>query len=222
MRERGNILCLGMATEILNWPVMYHPDNGQRSYKPQTERMILPGSSQKYSQTYLFSRARGSGHETSSDLTCAYCTCAVHMQTHFITLCLWWLCSRCFPNPCQSDIWWLTTARRNSYQPVLVHICCNCAIGENFCFLCTLAPCIVYLSVKAIFLLTDIMQQCRYPKPMFLADIARVLSRILILGRSDGGCGSCKHSPPSSRGDLEASVPNFFLIEPAAAIAHTV
>jgi len=35
---------------------MYHPDNGQRNYKPQTkhaERMILPGSSQKYSQTYL-------------------------------------------------------------------------------------------------------------------------------------------------------------------------
>ena len=25
-------------------------------------------------------------------------------------------------NPCQSDIWWLTTARRNSYQPVLVRI----------------------------------------------------------------------------------------------------
>ena len=36
--------------------VMYHPDNGQRSYKPQTkhaERMILPGSSQKYSRMYL-------------------------------------------------------------------------------------------------------------------------------------------------------------------------
>jgi len=35
--------------------VMYHPDNGQRSYKPQTkhsERMILPGSSQKCSRTY--------------------------------------------------------------------------------------------------------------------------------------------------------------------------
>jgi len=35
---------------------MYHPDNGQRNYKPQTkhaERMILPGSSQKYSQHTL-------------------------------------------------------------------------------------------------------------------------------------------------------------------------
>ena len=38
---------------------MHHPDNGQRSYKPQTkyaERMILPGSSQKYSRTYLWVR----------------------------------------------------------------------------------------------------------------------------------------------------------------------
>jgi len=36
---------------------MYHPDNGQRSYKPQTkhaERMILPSSSQKHSWTYLW------------------------------------------------------------------------------------------------------------------------------------------------------------------------
>ena len=40
----------------------------------------------------------------------------------------WWLCSRCFPNPCQSDISWLTTARRNSYQPVLVRIFRYCAI----------------------------------------------------------------------------------------------
>ena len=43
------------------------------------------------------------------------------MQTHFTTLCLWWLLSRCFPNPCQSDNWWLTTARRNCpYLPVTV------------------------------------------------------------------------------------------------------
>ena len=50
---------------------------------------------------------------------------------HFTTLCLWWLRLRCFLNPpCQSDIWWLTTARRNSYQPVLVHIFRNCAIVE--------------------------------------------------------------------------------------------
>jgi len=33
-------------------------------------------------------------------------------------------------NPCQSDIWWLTTARRKSYQPVLVRIYRNCAIVE--------------------------------------------------------------------------------------------
>ena len=52
------------------------------------------------------------------------------MQTHFTTLCLWCLCLRCFPNPCQSDIWWLTTAGRNSYQPVLVRIFRNCAIVE--------------------------------------------------------------------------------------------
>jgi len=35
--------------------VMYHPDNGQRSYKPQAkhaERMILPSSSQKHLRTY--------------------------------------------------------------------------------------------------------------------------------------------------------------------------
>ena len=53
---------------------------------------------------------------------CAYCACAVHVQTHFTTLGLWWLRLRCFPNPCESDNWWLTTARRNSYQPVLVRI----------------------------------------------------------------------------------------------------
>ena len=52
------------------------------------------------------------------------------MQTRFTTRCLWWLGSRCFPNPCQSDIWWLTIARRNSYQPVLVRIFRNCAIVE--------------------------------------------------------------------------------------------
>ena len=45
---------------------------------------------------------------------------------------LWlsWLGSRCLTNPCQSDIWRLTTARRNSYQPVLVRIYRNCAILE--------------------------------------------------------------------------------------------
>ena len=33
-------------------------------------------------------------------------------------------------DPCQSDIWWLKTARRTSYQPVLVRIYRNCAILE--------------------------------------------------------------------------------------------
>ena len=28
---------------------------------------------------------------------------------HFMALCSWWLHSRCLLNPCQSDIWWLTT-----------------------------------------------------------------------------------------------------------------
>ena len=49
------------------------------------------------------------------------------MQSHFAAL---WLRSRCLTNPCQSDIWWITTARRNSYQPVLVRIYRNCAILE--------------------------------------------------------------------------------------------
>ena len=62
--------------------------------------------------------------------TCAYCACSVHMLTHFTTLCLRWLRLRCLLNPCQSNIWWLTTARRNSYQPVLVRIYRNCAIVE--------------------------------------------------------------------------------------------
>ena len=38
---------------------MYYPKNGPRSYNPQTkhaERMILPSSSQIYSQTYLWVR----------------------------------------------------------------------------------------------------------------------------------------------------------------------
>jgi len=38
---------------------MYHPDNGQSSYKPQTkhaQRMILPSSSQKHSRTYRWVR----------------------------------------------------------------------------------------------------------------------------------------------------------------------
>ena len=77
--------------------------------------------------------------------TCAYCACAVHMQTNFTTLCLWWLRSRCLPNPCQFDIWWLTTARRNSCQSVLVRIYRTCSIVEAWlpfmiCRVCTLRP----------------------------------------------------------------------------------
>ena len=77
--------------------------------------------------------------------TCAYCACAVHMQTNFTTLCLWWLRSRFLPNPCQFDIWWLTTARRNSCQSVLVRIYRTCSIVEAWlpfmiCRVCTLRP----------------------------------------------------------------------------------
>ena len=46
--------------------------------------------------------------------------CLLRMRSshamHFTTLCLWWLHSRCLPNPFQSDIWWITTASRNSYN----------------------------------------------------------------------------------------------------------
>ena len=45
IRECGSVLYLGMAMEIFEFTIlMYHLDNGQRSYKPQTkhaERMIL-------------------------------------------------------------------------------------------------------------------------------------------------------------------------------------
>ena len=34
------------------------------------------------------------------------------------------------PNASQSDIWWLTIARRNVYQPVLVQIYHDCVIME--------------------------------------------------------------------------------------------
>jgi len=49
IRKHDNVLYLAMEMEFTI--VIYHPDNGQRNYKPQTkhaERMILPGSSQKY------------------------------------------------------------------------------------------------------------------------------------------------------------------------------
>ena len=71
-----------------------------------------------------------------------YCACTVHMLTHFTILCLRWLRSRCLPNLCQSDIWWLTTARRNSYQPVLVCIYHNCAIVEAWLPFMTCRICI--------------------------------------------------------------------------------
>ena len=60
---------------------------------------------------------------------------------HFTALRLWWLHLRCLPNPCQSDIWWLTTARRNSYQPLLVYR--NCAIVEAWLPFMTCRICIL-------------------------------------------------------------------------------
>ena len=48
-----------------------------------------------------------------------YFACTVHMETCFTALCWWWLRSRCLLNPSQSNIWWITTTRRNFYQPVL-------------------------------------------------------------------------------------------------------
>jgi len=48
---------------------MYHSDNGQRSYKPQTkhaERTILPRSSQKYLRTYLCVRGSRKTEELRS------------------------------------------------------------------------------------------------------------------------------------------------------------
>ena len=61
-------------------------------------------------------------------LTCTYCTCAVHMLTHFTTLCLWRLHSRCLPT---FDIWWLTTSGSptNLYLSIST-VTCNCAIME--------------------------------------------------------------------------------------------
>jgi len=35
---------------------------------------------------------------------------------------------RCLPNPSQSDIWWLTTARKDFCQHCLVWIYCDCTI----------------------------------------------------------------------------------------------
>ena len=64
---------------------------------------------------------------------CAYCACAVHsllMMAAFKVLSesLW--------------IWWLTIARRNSYQPVLVRIFRNCAIVEAWLPFMTCRECI--------------------------------------------------------------------------------
>lgn len=60
----------------------------------------------------------------------APCACAVGMHGYFAFFaggaCLrstHWICVN-------SDIWWLTTPRRNSNQPVLVWICRECAIME--------------------------------------------------------------------------------------------
>ena len=52
-----DFIYLGMAIEDFKFTmVMYHLDNGQRSYNSQTklaERMILPSSSQKFSRVPL-------------------------------------------------------------------------------------------------------------------------------------------------------------------------
>ena len=133
---------------------MYYLDNGQRCYKPQTkhvDRVILPSSSQKYLWAYLWVPGSRETDRRKCQITTSsffllrhhfeqetkgqgsdmyYCTCAVHMQKHFTTLCLWWLRSRCLQNLSQSNIWWLTTAWRNFYQPVLVRIHCDSAIME--------------------------------------------------------------------------------------------
>ena len=59
IREHDNVLYLAMAMEFTI--VINHPDNGHRSYKPQTkraERMILPGSSQNTCEhTFEYARA---------------------------------------------------------------------------------------------------------------------------------------------------------------------
>ena len=59
------------------------------------------------------------------------CACANIDLTTNLKFPVSWLRSRCLTNPCQSNLWWLTTARRNSYQPVLVRICRNCAIWRR-------------------------------------------------------------------------------------------
>ena len=46
-------------------------------------------------------------------------------------------------NPSQYDIWWLTTAGRNSYQPVLVCTFRNCAIVEAWLPFMTRRICIL-------------------------------------------------------------------------------
>ena len=88
----------------------------------------------------------------------AQLTCEVAMQTHFITPCLWWLCSRCLPNPSQSDIWWLMTARKNSCQPVLVRIYRNCAIKEAWLPFRTCRICILRTLLSGWSFLFMIMQ----------------------------------------------------------------
>ena len=72
-----------------------------------------------------------------------FCLYLLPLPMHFTTLCLWWLHSRFLQNPCQSDIWCLTTTRRNSYQPVLVRMYHNCAIVEAWLPLMTCRICIL-------------------------------------------------------------------------------
>ena len=92
--------------------VMYHPDNDQRSSKPQSqhaERMILPGSSKKILAKIPLSMPKLRNR--------------LPKKSDFVIFFFFFLIqnsSLAQLNPCQSDIWWFTTARKNSYQPVLV------------------------------------------------------------------------------------------------------
>ena len=54
--------------------------------------------------------------------------CLLCMHSSHANSCLWWSRSKCLPNSYQSDIWWLMTTSKDSYQLVLVRIYHSCAI----------------------------------------------------------------------------------------------
>ena len=81
----------------------------------------------------------GSAQHTTEVLThgyfeqqkvCPLCMHSSHANALYHSLFLMVVFYRCLSNPCQSDIWWLTTARRNFYQAVLIRIYHDCAIME--------------------------------------------------------------------------------------------